>query len=110
MPFNKKNSIESLYIRFKQYNTTVAITFKPGSKAYQNYGEYIIGTFRYSPKERKVLQDVTNKNFDINTSGIIPFNVSDINVEWKINEIKEFEMGSFHTDEILSVSGYLANV
>lgn len=53
-------SYEEIYSMYGQYDTFVSIGFKYGSEAYEKLGESLMGTFKYTLKQRENLEKILN--------------------------------------------------
>lgn len=71
-----KYSIEDIYKYSGQFDKIVSVSFRPNSNAYKKFGQYVVGTFYYTPKERQILQKRIDNNENESNDGIVKLKVS----------------------------------
>jgi hypothetical protein len=84
-------SKEEIYKYSGQFDRTVTITFKYDSEARVKYGDYITGSFYYTPEERQTCQAVLEAgDEDIKTDGLIKFSAGRMNdlTQEQINDLR----------------------
>ena len=69
-----KYSIEEIFLKAGQFDEIVNVSFKHDSESNKLYGKHITGEFIYTPAEREILQEVTNKKNFALTYGYLKFN------------------------------------
>lgn len=70
-----KYSQEEIYKLTGQFDKVVSVSFAYNSDAKAKYGDYITGSFYYTPKERVRLEEVIAEDEHENTDGLIKFTV-----------------------------------
>lgn len=72
-----KYSKESIYKYSGQFDKIVIVTFWRNTESFKKFGEYIIGKFYYTHKERIAIQNLIENDMNSNTDGYIKFKPSD---------------------------------
>jgi hypothetical protein len=97
---------ESIYKYSGQYDKIVIVTFKWNSDSFKKFGEYIIGKFYYTPKERDIVQKLLENEVASNTHGYVKFKPSEAPKLSEENVIELDKKGLLTSDiiEILQFS------
>lgn len=69
-------STETIYKNTGQFDKIVVVTFKFNSESFKRYGNYIVGKFYYTPKERTNIQQIIDSE-NSHTDGLVKFVASD---------------------------------
>ena len=90
-------SQEEIYKFTGQYDKVVSVSFRYGSEARKKYGDYITGTFYYTPGERSKLEDVIAEDDFQKTDGLIKFQAGK-----GINPLSKKQIGDLRFEGILA--------
>ena len=92
-------TIESIYHDFGQYDKVVTLNFLNGSPSFEEYPDYLTGTFYYTPKERVELENSVKEGKS--TPGYVKF-------EEVLNHVTKYQketliMTGMNTEDISSI-------
>lgn len=71
-------STEEIFFMYGQYDKFVSLSFHIDSEAFNKYGHSIMGTFKYSLKERQRLEQAIANNHNQRTNDYVRFDLSRI--------------------------------
>ena len=100
--FSMTYTKESIYKYSGQYDKIVVVTFDWNSDSYRKYGEYIVGYFYYTPKERIAIQKLIEEKVESSTHGFVKFKPSESPKLSDIN-ITELDKKGLLTSDIIEI-------
>lgn len=100
-------SYEEIYSMYGQYDSFISLEFKPGSEAYEKLGKLLMGTFKYTLKQRENLEQRLKSKKISRSSKRITFESSLLHNNFTEEQKKYLEEIGIKNADICSISSYI---